>query len=768
MTQLYELADHPRVLGVVVDLSTVSSLQSLLGQWDSGAIGANGVLFRVGGLHDYLLDELLPVYSTTEYVVLVGDDRVIPFARLVDGGALHRESEYLVEGNLTDGSTVGEALDANKYLSDDPLAVKDRIRVRNLEDAVFVADLAVGRLVETPEEITTAIATFISQDGFLDLPTHDPVDDHRVLVTGYDFLLDSGRKIRGRWKARLGLTTGDLSVAPVNGVLLTTDWDRPSVGDRVNRLERFLDGLDGRHYGIASLNGHATHYEEGVPGADPHDIQGLSAQRIEGLDFSGAVIYALGCHGGLVVPGSNAGDADHSLDLAQVFLGRGAVTYLANTGYGWGLKHGIGYSERLVEIFTEELTGAGAVVIGDAVRNAKRRYVLEAPTLDDYDAKSLMQWTLYGLPMYTASTGIEAGKSVESLSKAAADRSEGPVRVSMAGPSDEKALPSHLTRLDLQFDLSASGVYSKYDADGGVVATPGCDHPDGCYYTLNGLVERSTGGSDAPLQPMLLYDSRLAGTSQHGVLWKGGSYHEETGWIPVIGELVSNGGDGSNHGDTPRKAIIRPKGTRVIGGENPDNCRPSDFELNGLVLGAGEAVKATAADLDYTVERLYQDIGLEVFYFNDTTSPTNNCDRTGPLLGDGPHDGAYHQLDGGIVSWEVPASDDAGVWRVVVVATDNTVDANGFGSWSPIELEDPDDDGRWTGSLDIAGIARLTYVVQAVDARGNVTWLDFVSAQPPASGIDPEFPLPVDVEQPEIFSDGFESGNTARWSGSVG
>ena len=266
---------------------------------------------------------------------------------------------------------------------------------------------------------------------------------------------------------------------------------------------------------------------------------------------------------------------------------------------------------------------------------------------------------------------------------------------------------------------------------------------------------------------MLLYDSRLAGTSQHGVLWKGGSYHEETGWKAVIGELVSNGGDGSNHGSTPREAIIRPKGTRVIGGEDPDDCRPSDLELNGLVLGAGEAVKASAADLDYTMERLYQDIGLEVFYYNDTADPVNNCDRAGPLLGAGPYGGAYHLLDGETVSWDVPASDDAGVWRVVVVATDNTVDPAGVGSWSPIELGDTDGDGRWTGTLDLTGVKRVTYVLQAVDNRGNVTWLDFVSVQPPASGVDPGLPLPVDIVQPDIFSDDFESGGSSRWSRTI-
>ena len=125
------------------------------------------------------------------------------------------------------------------------------------------------------------------------------------------------------------------------------------------------------------------------------------------------MVYAVGCHGGLSVPGSCAGDADHSLDLPQTFLSSGAVAYVANTGYGWGLKQGIGYGERLVEILTEELTGGGTVVVGEVVRRSKQRYVLESPRLDAYDEKTLMQWTLYGLPMYAVKIGTPTKAQTE-------------------------------------------------------------------------------------------------------------------------------------------------------------------------------------------------------------------------------------------------------------------------------------------------------------------------------------------------------------------
>ena len=71
-------------------------------------------------------------------------------------------------------------------------------------------------------------------------------------------------------------------------------------------------------------------------------------------------------------------------------------------------------------------------------------------------------------------------------------------------------------------------------------------------------------------------------------------YDEETDWLAVIGELMSNGGDGSDHGSIARISVNRPTGTRILGGADPDDCRPSDLEFNGLVVPTGEAATAVA------------------------------------------------------------------------------------------------------------------------------------------------------------------------------
>ncbi len=161
-----------------------------------------------------------------------------------------------------------------------PSAWSTAVRPDALSTSLFLPDLSVGRLVETPEEITTAIATFIGQDGVLDLGALDPASGHKVLVTGYDFLQDSAVRIRDRWKAVFGVTgSPDSALAPVDGSLVGGNWGISTVADRRAALLARFCGNGGSRYGIASLSGHASHSLEGVPADSGSftDIEGLAA-----------------------------------------------------------------------------------------------------------------------------------------------------------------------------------------------------------------------------------------------------------------------------------------------------------------------------------------------------------------------------------------------------------------------------------------------------------------------------------------------------------
>ena len=76
-------------------------------------------------------------------------------------------------------------------LTDDVYGTGAGIRVN--EHELFVPDVALGRLVETPEDITASIDKFLdpANNGTLDQSTANS-----ALVTGFDFMIDGAE--RGR------------------------------------------------------------------------------------------------------------------------------------------------------------------------------------------------------------------------------------------------------------------------------------------------------------------------------------------------------------------------------------------------------------------------------------------------------------------------------------------------------------------------------------------------------------------------------------------
>jgi hypothetical protein len=289
----------------------------------------------------------------------------------------------------------------------------------------------------------------------------------------------------------------------------------------------------------------------------------------------------------------------------------------------------------------------------------------------------------------------------------------------------------NMRRICHTFDLSGKRIYRKWGASGREVVAQGCplDEPDGCYYTLDGL---ATGMSDQPIQPYFIFNSSLERTSQHGVLWLGGTFVEETGWKPVIAELISNGGSGSNHGSLPRHDTPKPRRRKRILGGDPTSCPASDTEPNSLVVPTGEALGDS-----HSIQRRFTRMDFDALYFNNTIDPGENCDNSGPtfLSPDVP----YHTVEEKVISWKVPVEDVSGVWRVVVVYNET-----GQHQWVPLDLTFDKNSERWQGSLELHAV--LNYVVQAVDNRGNVSWLDYAPRVLPESGVSPEVPQVVEVK----------------------
>ena len=120
-----------------------------------------------------------------QYVVIVGGDDAVPFFRYPDTAGLGPESDYVPPVRDTSASQASLRLDY--ILSQDAYGTPTDLQLKG--ETVPVPDLAVGRLVETPTEISGVLDAYTTGTtaGVVPRPTSS-------LVTGYDFLADAGQR----------------------------------------------------------------------------------------------------------------------------------------------------------------------------------------------------------------------------------------------------------------------------------------------------------------------------------------------------------------------------------------------------------------------------------------------------------------------------------------------------------------------------------------------------------------------------------------------
>jgi PKD repeat protein len=426
---LHDLALHDSVEGLVVQVESDPTVAAAYALWEAdptSTAGANDVAEAIKGV----IDSHWNAYPDLEYLVIVGDDRVIPFYRALDGTS-HPESHY---GAISPASTVGAALQDDMTLTDsfygDEIPVV--LEAPGWHDhELYIPDLGIGRLIESPAEIVAQIDAFLANDGIV-------VDD--AIVTGYPFVQDTAEVVCSE------LTEDGLTV------------DCSLVGSGWNGGQFEAAVLDTRH-DVVSFNGHATHYIIDAPSGYvlSSDVDGATA------DHSRALFYTPGCHAGLNVPPTNP---YQPLDIAQA-MARNKSVYVANTGYGWGFVFSIGLSEQLMVDFTERLVYGQSTTVGQALTAAKQEYYLSDRCVDVYDEKILLQSTLYGLPMlrYTTPATLDARRETAAGDAVAIER-------------ETRVLDDGLTVNSLSYQFP-------------VLLAEGS--PEGQYYTLGGQVHSGDG-----------------------------------------------------------------------------------------------------------------------------------------------------------------------------------------------------------------------------------------------------------------------------------
>lgn len=632
------LASHPQVDADIVDVSNCNSLypdwtgcnqvvQTIYDEWNlnpESVYHAN----RVAATIKSLIGSIRTSYPELKYLVFLGNDSMMPHWRVMDEAPLANEATY--PASFLPNRPIAAALSQGYFLTDDYFSSFEPIAWHGRE--LYLPFYATGRLVETPSQIITMI------DAFLAVPQKS-IDT--ALVTGYDFLQDQATAISNEFQP---VATQTLINDTWTTAELTNAWFTGSPADFV------------------SLNAHFTHWQ-----ATPGSLDDLnpflpSMIQTDLHNAAGSLVYSVGCHSGLSIPDSQPRQ-NYEMDFAQVFAEKG-ITYIGNTGFGYGDRASVGYSEVVSLTFMKELRNTPGV--GDALVLAKNQYFQKTGvySFSPYDEKSLEETILYGLPMQEYNIPAPA----KNLS-AFADAIE-PCQVQTTSG------PSGLTAQQVTCTLSPLQVSNE----------------QGEYFSINGETEVNIG---QPVQPRIGTRITLPGTTAHGAFLESGSYLTLLDFDPVITNVVTDGVSGDPNEPAFLRQAWTPSSWDII-----NSIRVTDGIEQKLVLIPAQYRSTTSTT---GVERVFTNLTYTIYY-------SESLDSLPPFVWAVDVDSQLFAPTGSVV---VTAFDRSGIARVAATYTRDD------GTWITVELSSTDGT-HWSGMLPTEG----DFFVQVVDFAGNIAIAD--------------------------------------------
>ncbi len=684
----YLTVDNP-ALGIdpiVVPVDGIGAVQAAYAAWDTdGSCSPESANAVVAAIVDQVID---PLRGSLENVVIVGGDPIVPMARLLDATEIANEYDFrhefigdnIVGGNANAINALTASFWDRQYLSDEPYGEAAAQDLGNRY--LYVSDLALGRLVETPTEIAGQLAHFETFNGSLEANT--------AAVLGYDFLVDSSEEIAADLAAA-GLTVDDELADGLDAG--GAKWDR---NDAQAKLIGGAGGAD-----LISLNAHFDHYRALPADGDqvPNFTNNLLADTIAASPGSliGSIIFSMGCHGGLNVSDQQIGDGPDNTngDWAQTFAADQAI-FIGNTGFGYGDTEAVAYTERLMALFAENavrpvlLPDGLQTTIGQALTFAKNTYAADLSTFSVYDEKALMESTFYGLPFYrVGATPVPAP------------------------PAPETTTVPDATGIET-FTVNATPANTPATTDRGTIWS----NPD-----ANGDPQTIVAPA-RPIQPSesfeisVVDDADTTNLAQvaHGALVLDMVSTYQSPVDPVIAAVTFNESEDSPEppiGDQvfPAKPVTINSSTTVGG------------ERQTLVLATGQF------DSFGSVQRLDSELDVVVYY--DTP---NESDFVDPTIG-----AVESILTGGTLTVSTSVTDAAAVRRVYMLVGENP--GTGTVDWKGLDLQNDPGTDEWSGSIQVAaGTTEVEFLLQAVDANGNVGYAtnkarnfedDVVSEPPP-------------------------------------
>ena len=689
LADLQTLAERSDVNGVVVDLAEAQYQRVAFANTQADANPAcpsakNTVVKEI----KKVIDAYRAVNPTLQYIVLAGGADVIPFFQTQDLSGLANEKDYVPPVKSSTASEAGLA--TNLVQGQD--AYGSQVTITQAGFTLALPNLAVGRLVDSASDISAAVNAYILTNGV--------IAPGSSLVTGYDFVGDAAVAIKAELDAGTNSTADTLIQAPGLPPTDPTAWT-------ANQLRAKL--LAG-NFDIAMLSGH---FSAGNLLAADYTTQ-LSASEIaaSATDMRNVLVLTLGCHGGYSIPQSDLFPVlSPDPDWAKTFLRKGAAGYIAATGYAYGDTELTEYGERLFLRMAQQLrTGSGPVSIGQAVVKAKQQYLAETAQLTGIDQKTLVEMTLYGLPMMKVNM---PGARITPPSEFSKVTSITPIS---GGPGADFSLSSGAIVLNSTDDLTTST--NRKDLENLSTEDPG--DTIATFY-LSGKDEVIANPFE-PIYPKAIFNVSADNLELRGVALRGGTYTDLSQidgepFVPLTSSPTTETSTAHLSYNTdvfyPTQVWAPNYYDTIAGGKTrlivfPAQFKSSDFtDINGTL-------------------RKFDKLDLRSYYLPaDWTNENSPAETKAAAVSAAPNiQGVSAVMDNSNMKFSVNvvAEGSAGVQAVWVLYT-GKLGSSYHGMWTALDLtQNQDDPILWEGEFEPTGNAEdIQFMVQAVGGAGLTT-----------------------------------------------
>jgi hypothetical protein len=424
--------------------------------------------------------------------------------------------------------------------------------------------------------------------------------------------------------------------------------------------------------------------------------------------MTNAIFYSAGCHSGYnIVDAHDVPGITLEPDWAQAFARKGA-TLIAGTGYQYGDTDFIEYSERLYRDFTRQLRqGNSPVPLGQALTDAKHKYMVGTANWRGIHTKSVMQATLFGLPM---------------LRLDLAQRRSAAQPLSTADVSQIHEVITFTTNPGLALglayaDLTVTPPLTRHTTnlktiDSGTTQEIAVTHLSG----PDGVVANPM----EPALPLAIYEVGFPDMAMRGVGFRGGIYTDHEDVLALTGAPATE--IRGVHGFFPTSVFypIRPWQVNYF-----QALRQQESSAHLMLTPAQYWFEFDEGGGDVSgssVLRQFEAMDFRFYYSNNTESYDGHV----PALAAPP---TLSQIEaivkGDVVTFTAQAYGDpaAGVQEVWV--TYGAIDGPLAGEWQSLDLmQDDEESTLWRGVLPLnAGTSpeALRYIVQAVNGVGLVT-----------------------------------------------